>query len=247
MEIKVVDFETNGLADGADPWEFGYQDIVQENDGTWWLGRRDNAFIYSSQEPDPESQAVHHIDAATVRDFGVPLMRAWRKAHGWDRQQVDAYASHNIAMERKYATDALTLGAPWICTYKCAMRLWPDCPSFKNQVIRYWLKLPVPQSELEMANSSHSAEGDAYVTARILLRMLESQTVEQLIAWSAEPFAYPKLTFGKHKGLAWPAVPSDYLDWMVYKSGSNSDFENWPDWQACARQEITRRYSQRGQ
>ena len=33
---------------------------------------------------------------------------------------------------------ALSGGARWICTWKCALRLWPSSPGFSNQVLRYW-------------------------------------------------------------------------------------------------------------
>jgi exodeoxyribonuclease X len=241
--IKVIDFETNGLAPDADAWEYGWQDVVQDQRG-WFLGRRDCYFLYSAQPADPEAQAIHHITEAMVRD-AYPLERGWRRSHGWGTQfegEVIAYAAHNTEMEKRYATEELTRGLPWVCTMKCAMRVWPECPSFKNQVIRYWLGLEIPPQEIDLANNAHSADGDAYVTAHILMKLLELHPLETLIQWSSEPKQYPRLTFGMHKGLAWPAVPYDYLDWMVFKSGRDGGgMEDWQDWILAARREMRRR------
>jgi exodeoxyribonuclease X len=34
--------------------------------------------------------------------------------------------------------------AIWVCTYKCALRIWPDLPSHGNQALRYHLGLINP-------------------------------------------------------------------------------------------------------
>lgn len=235
--IKVVDFETNGLAADADPWEFGWQDVVLDGSGSWGLGRRDGCLLYSEQPADPEAQAVHHITEQAVRNEGLPLDRQWRKAHNWgaDFADIAAYAAHNAEMERKYLPTEMTGEAPWICTMKCAMRVWPDCPKFSNQVLRYWLKLPIPGSLLELANSSHQALSDAYITGEILLALLGREGLDTLIGWTREPKLYPRLTFGKHKGLRWRDVPRDYLDWIIFKARDDGSQRDWPDIVHCAK------------
>lgn len=236
--IKVIDFETNGLEPTDDALEFGWQDLHLDDRG-WFFGKRDCYFLHSEQELNPEAQAVHHITAEMLKE-AWPLERQWRRAHGWGKQEITAYAAHNIAMEQKYATAEMTGGKPWICTFKCAMRAWPDCPSFSNQVVRYWKGLHIPPQEIDVANNAHSAEGDAYVTAHILMALLQEHPVALLVQWTTEPKVYPRLTFGKHKGLAWPAVPHDYLDWIVYKSGAGQ-MDDWEDWKQAARRELARR------
>lgn len=236
--IKVIDFETTDVTPQADPIELGWQNIVDFGDG-WRLGTRDSRFLYSDKPVAPEARAVHHISDAMIGD-GCSLDEAWRKAH-LRHGPVTAYAAHNAAFELQFLPGALLGDVPMICTMKCAMRAWPDAPAFGNQVLRYWLGIDVPPKDLELANASHQAEADAYITAHLLIRLLQGHALAQLVEWSQEPKLYPRLTFGKHKGLPWADVPSDYLDWMVYKAGAN-EMSDWSDWQAAARREISRRY-----
>ena len=73
-----------------------------------------------------------------------------------------------------------------MCTYKCALRLWPELPSHSNQVIRYERRPHVLDRALGLP--AHRAGPDAYVTAHHLRDMLDLVGLEQLIAWSAEPW-----------------------------------------------------------
>ena len=107
---------------------------------------------------------------------------------------------------------ALTGGTPWICTYRCALRVWPDAPNHQNNTLRYWLKLP---ADRRRAEPTHRAGPDAYVTAYLLKALLNSASVEQLIHWSAEPALLARCTFGKHRNTLWRDVPSDYLRWAA--------------------------------
>ena len=56
----------------------------------------------------------------------------------------------------------------------------------------------------------HRAGPDAYVTAKILERMLAIATLDQLVAWTCEPKSLPKMPFGKHKNARWADIPADY-------------------------------------
>ena len=90
-------------------------------------------------------------------------------------------------------------GRPAICTYKAALRLWPEAPGHGNQVLRYWLR----PKDLDpvIASPPHRALPDAYVTAFILRELLELATVEELIAWTGEPALLPRVTFGQYRGV----------------------------------------------
>ena len=102
-----------------------------------------------------------------------------------------ALAAHRADFEQQFCTPALTRGADWICTWKCALRLWPDCPSFSNQVLRYWRK---PDGiEHERGLPAHRAFPDAYVTAFHLRDMLNEASVAQLIEWSNLPGLLPRV------------------------------------------------------
>ena len=47
-----------------------------------------------------------------------------------------AIAAHNADFETKFFEPML----PVICTYKAALRVWPDAPSHSNGALRYWLE-----------------------------------------------------------------------------------------------------------
>ena len=113
----------------------------------------------------------------------------------------------------------LSGGAQWICTWKCALRLWPDSPGFSNQVLRYW-RMP---DGLDRARGLpvHRAFPDAYVTAHHLRDQLNEAGLDQLLAWSAEPGLLPRVPYGSDRGRYWGELSDDEL--QRYLSDRNED------------------------
>jgi exodeoxyribonuclease X len=128
--------------------------------------------------------------------------------------------AHNSAFEQQFITPTITDALPWICTYKVALRIWPDAPRHTNQVLRYWLGLKLPA---EHAMPPHRAGPDAWVTANLLAAMMPLASVEDMIAWTLEPKLMPNIPFGKHRGMAWSEAPQDYLNWMVRQTDMDQD------------------------
>ena len=114
----------------------------------------------------PVTMAVHHIIDADVA--GAPPFRD--AAPAILRGDFVALAAHRASFEQRWCTPELTGGLPWICTWKCALRLWPDAPSFSNQVLRYW-RMPAGLDR-DLGLPVHRAGPDAYVTAHHLRDML---------------------------------------------------------------------------
>ena len=130
------------------------------------------------------------------------------------------FVAHNCDFERKFITSSITGEAPWICTYKAALHLWPDAPRHNNQVLRYWRGLRLDPA---LAMPPHRAGPDAWVTAQLLAEMVTIASIDQLIEWTQQPRPMPVMTFGKHKGLPWSQIPADYLDWMVTQTDMDAD------------------------
>lgn len=181
----------------------------------------------------PESRAIHHISPTQVE--GRPICEPKDLAYlsvGWG---PDYLVAHNADFEQKWFTPEVVANKPWICTYKCALRVWPDAPRHGNQVLRYWLednkKIPVLGRR---ADPAHRAGPDTLVTAYLLRNLLELAPIEDLLAWTKEPRLMHKITFGKHRDKQWHEVPKDYLDWIM---GSDMDADT--KWNA--QREIDRR------
>ena len=92
-----------------------------------------------------------------------------------------------------------------------------------NQVPWYWLEPEGLGSSL--AAPPHRALPDTLVTAHILRELLRVTTLEEMIAWTAEPALLQRATFGKHRGLSWSDVPADYLTWVIEKSELGPDIK----------------------
>lgn len=219
MRFRVIDLETTGLEPPAEIIEVGRSDVVWGAAGLTveppvaWLYRPLNGIP-------PETMAVHHL---TEGDFGpqTPVctpghLRA-AIAHG---TTADVLVAHNCEFERKFITSAVTDAIPWICTYKVALHVWPDAPRHGNQVLRYWRGLVLDPA---LAMPPHRAGPDAWVTAHLLAQLLTLASVDQMIAWTNAPRHMPVITFGKHKGAEWTALPIDYLQWMVQQATIDSD------------------------
>ena len=206
MLIRVVDLETTGFAPPeASVCEVGWCDISPDA-----IGSPVMSFVDPGHPIPPEMSAVHHIVDDDVR--GCARWPEIAEAFSPERLRgFDALAAHNAKFERQFITDETTGGLRWICTYRCALRLWPQAPNHKNQTLRYWRR-PDGISRLEAA-LSHRAGPDAYVTAFLLREMLQLASVEQLIEWSEQPALQVRCGFGKHRGELWSEIPPDYLAW----------------------------------
>lgn len=203
--IRVIDLETAG--DGAhEVCEIGWQDVVREAGGPWRLGdERGTRFVNPGRPISPDTMAVHHILDAQVVD--APF---WKTvAPGILRPQggVRALAAHRAAFEQRYCRPGLTGGADWICTWKCALRVWPHLTRFSNQMLRYQRH---PEGLVhELGLPAHRALPDAYVTAHHLRDLLNAASFEDLLAWSREPGLLPRIPAGEHRGRAWSDLTED--------------------------------------
>jgi exodeoxyribonuclease X len=228
--LRVIDIETTGWAPPAEIIELGRVDVFSSESG-WKIQNPESTLFRAVNGISVETMAVHHITESMVANLDIctPANLNWSLIHG---MLPDVLVAHNCAFERGFIPDELTGGRPWICTLKCALRLWPEAVGHSNQVLRYWLGLPL---DANLAMPPHRAGPDAYVTAHVLTRMLGGASVDQLINWTSEPKLLPRMPFGKHKNSLWSEIPTDYLAWMTRQSDMDTDVV-W-----CAKQELSKR------
>ncbi len=228
--IRVIDIETTGDTPEKDQIiEVGWIDVYA--DGT--IANPEQTFVAPTVPIGVEAMAVHHLTESDVANGIRQDTVGYAILSGGPL----AFVAHNAKFEQSFLRDLV--GYKWICTYKCALRLWPNAPRHTNQVLRYWLGLDAePGFDSAAAMPPHRALPDAYTTAHIFARMLKAEgenRLKRLLQWSQEPGMLPKITFGKHKGSQWSDVPVDYLRWLVDKSEMDEDVKY------TAMQELVRR------
>lgn len=237
VRIRVADLETTGLSPPEAPCEVAYCDLVAiqtdlaGHPTSWRVIGGQGYLCDPGRSIPPETSAVHHIIDEDVA--GLPgWLEIFDHVFGDSNCGAVAYAAHSAAFEKQWITDAHTDGKPFICTYKCALRLWPDAPSHSNMGLRYWRK---PDGlDRAVADRAHRAYPDAYVTAFLLRDMLEIASLEQLVQWSAEPALLAKIPFGALRGQPWSEADEGLLRWIL-----NKDFSE--DIHFTARAELAKR------
>ena len=209
--IRVVDLETAGTG-ATDVCEIGWQDVEQDPDGRWRIAdQRGARFVNPGRPISPDTMAVHHIldewvaDAPYWKDVAERVLRP--------EGGVLALAAHRAAFEQRYCAPRFTGGAAWICTWKCALHVWPDLSRFSNQMLRYQRR---PEGLVhELGLPAHRALPDAYVTAHHLRDMLNTVPLAQLLAWSLEPGLLPRVPSGPDRGKAWSVLTESALSAAV--------------------------------
>ena len=116
----------------------------------------------------------------------------------------------------------LRTNLPSICTYKVALRAWPDAPRHTNQVLRYWRELVIDRT---FAMPPHRAGPDAWVTAHLLVELSKTVSIADMISWTGQPAQYASVPFGRYRGKRWSDVPSEYLDWIIQHSHLNEEIK----------------------
>lgn len=219
IRLRVIDLETTGMAPPAEIVEFGYADVIASADGIEVSLPAAKLFRPIGGIP-PETMAVHHIAESDIPADAPNCTPDHVAAAVWQDPPPHVFVAHNCEFERRFIDDYATRGAPWICTYKAAMHIWPDSPKHSNQVLRYWRGMRL---DPRFAMPPHRAGPDAWVTAHLLADMLQLAPVEQLIEWTRQPRPMPAIPFGMHRGLPWSEIPADYLDWMVAQVDMDAD------------------------
>ena len=219
--LRVIDLETTGdsFTNGG-VVEIGWQDLAPGPDGDWALQGGPGAMLIQPGKPiSPATSAIHHLvdeDVAGAPDWTLaapPVLQP---------PGVVALAAHRASFEQRWCLPALSGHARWICTYKCALRLWPDAPTHSNQGLRYWRR----PDGLDRATGlpAHRAGPDAYVTAHHLRDMLALAGVEQLLAWSSEPALLVRVPAGPLRGRRWQDLDTPSLDRVLAgEFGRNQD------------------------
>ncbi len=221
--LRVVDLETTGNShtDGG-VVEIGWQDVVHDGDAGWMLTGGPQAMLIDPVNPiSAATSAIHHIideDVAGAPHWQAVAGGILRAAPG---PAPMALVAHRAAFEQRWCTRALTGGLPWICTWKGALRIWPEAPGHSNQGLRYWRR---PDGlDREAGLPAHRAGPDAYVTAFHLRDMLAAVSPETLIAWSAQPALLARVPYGRLRGRRFRDLADEDLATLAAGERPDSD------------------------
>jgi exodeoxyribonuclease X len=128
--LRVIDFETTGLEPGAEVVECGWCDLDSE---TREIGRR-GSFLCGVSAMPPDTRAIHHIRLEELT--GRPR---FDRALWVERAMLDGVAAF-VAHMADFEALFLTGSVPLVCSYKAALRVWPDAPSHGVFGLLYWLE-----------------------------------------------------------------------------------------------------------
>lgn len=199
--LRVIDTETCGLQGGV--VEVASVDVV---DGQIVNPMSD--LICPDRPISRQAMAVHRITEAMVADKPT-IEQAISRYHGSPH-----YVAHNASFDRRMLP---AMPGEWICTMTLARQLWPGI-KYGNQALRHSLKLEVtPPSDLH----AHRALYDCYVTAALLIRIMETSgwsASEMVARCQPAPVSGDVLPFGKYRGQSVASIARKdprYLRWVL--------------------------------
>ena len=202
----------------------------------------DDAVIeIGSVDLDLLSDTVSNPMETLVDPEGVPISPGARRVHKITDEELEGappfveaappfataatYAAHRASFDRA----RLQFPGTWLCTWKLALRAFPDCPAhgLQSLVRRLSLKPDLPED-----SHAHRALYDAACTVELLracaaVLMPRCEGPLDFLARAArvsrEPGLLVRLRFGRHKGMLVREVPTDYLIWMANEHDMDVD------------------------
>ncbi len=206
--FTVIDVETTGLDPNVDKIvEIGMVTIHPEGGRAYWEQ------LFNPRIPIPAiASGIHHLTNRDVEDASL-LEEEVETIRILTAESI--LVAHQADFDRSFLP--MLHDCPWICSKRLAMNLWPDAPDYKNQTLRYWLNLEIPNARVP-----HRALPDAVVTAEVFVReMMEylvagnPNDVDALIEFCRRPVTVKIMPFGKHFGKEISEIPIDYIDWAL--------------------------------
>jgi exodeoxyribonuclease X len=217
MRLVVLDTETSG--DGPDDQVVEAATETLDERGAL-LGRRSSLFR-PTVPVQPEARAAHHLADEELAE--APALGALAEIVAeWDEE--DVLVAHNVEFDVRMMAQSLRssdradwaewlVGARRVCTMRCAKHLWPAAPRFGLQVLRYWLEL-APEFPPGMS-SPHRASYDTAVCSALLRRMLEENSVGQLVGLTLKVPLQLTCHIGQWRGRPWAEVDAGMLRWIL--------------------------------
>ena len=228
----VVDTETTGLDPDIDR-------VVEVAAFRFESGRvtdRFESLIDPGRDIPAEASEQHHLLYEDVE--GSPPLEAIEEQLA-DFVGVDPVVAHNARFDRSFLPSLE--GKTWICSQRAARHQWPHANKYRNQYLRYWLKLDGPGIR---AAAAHRAGGDAIVTGHIFhLELKAYETahpdagMDDFMRHVESPVVVTRLPFGKHRGQLIGEVPVSYLQWAI-RNVTNLD----PDLRFAIENQIDRHF-----
>lgn len=208
---RIIDTETCGMEGGI--VEIAAIDIYWPNGD---VGASQSHLVKPDRPITFGAMAVHHITEAMVADQ-LPLEDVIGSY-----LNADYYVAHNAKFDSGVLPD---MGAPWLCTYKLARRLWPDLDSHSNQFLRYALNLEV---EVPENLHAHRALYDCYVTAALFKRIIQESgwTQVEMQVISELPVLMKKVPFGKHRDKTFEEVLKIDRGWLTWALNNINDMSD---------------------
>ena len=116
MTLRCIDIETTGIDPSRDAIvEIASVDL--QRDAT--ITNFQETLVRPSIPVPAAASAVHHLIDADLAH--APQLEAVINRF----KGADAYVAHNCSFERSFI-GPLVGDTIWVCTYKCALRIWPD-------------------------------------------------------------------------------------------------------------------------
>lgn len=253
-----IDFETTGKdATLAYPIEAA---LAAPDDGAY--GWESFIALPEGVRIPPETSAVHHIideDLVGAPNWFDTIATMWGTASlDGELEPCDVVmVAHNAEYEQTILNGSIFDQCRWVCTFKCALVIWPDAPSHSNEALRYWLSMGTGRRSKQ---ASHSALHDAKVTAGIFNHLyghfakrlsdagvipaeyealldaeVQNTIVNEMVRVSKEIAVLPNCPIGKERGKKWPDVDYGFMQWCLKQSDMREDVKH-----AC-RVEMARR------
>ena len=233
MQIAVIDTETTGVTDQDQVCELA---VVALNSGEriYW----ESTLVRPTCSVSPQARAVHHIKESDLL-LAMTMKRVMKQPIASLIRGADYVVAHSaefdVSMLAQSGFDIREKKI--ICTWRCALHLWPDAPAHGNQVLRYWLGLDIPT----MIQPPHRALPDAVVTSALLIEMLKLKTPEELHELTSAPILLKIMKFGKYRGMEWREVrlrDRGYLSWILSKDFGPDEKHTARHWLRKKKEEI---------
>ena len=214
--IAVIDTETTGFPPDASMCQVARTDIRLYPGGWQIEGEPREAFVDPGRPIPATASAIHHIV-----DADCAGAMSQDEAIRFATVGADIVAAHNWDFDRQFVRTPV----PPICTLKVARAVWPDLESHANQAIRYARGLCL--SPEDRMRAAHRAGFDTWITAHILLDLLNAMPVEKMLDVSGRPSRLIRMPGGnKHRGKPFSEIarcdPS-YLRWVADQSTFGED------------------------